>query len=158
VFGLCGYFWRRLPERTHHFLAPTGSLLAVAGYLALALDLRSGTSGGWQLQVILVLLGGMLALAFSPLVTHALVHVPLAKAADASGLITTTMQLGQAVGVATFGSVFLTLAARPAPHASAQALSATLDWVAVALVLAVATAIPLARTVAGARRARSASQ
>lgn len=158
VFGLCGYCWRRLPERAHHLLAPAGSLLAVASYLALALDLRSGATGGWQLQLILVLLGGMLALAFSPLVTHALVHVPLAKAADASGLITTTMQLGQAVGVAAFGSIFLTLAGRPGPHASAQALSATLDWVAVTLLLAVVTAIPLARTVARARRAGSASQ
>lgn len=33
----------------------------------------------------------------------ALVKVPLHQAADASGLLTTTIQLGQAVGVATFG-------------------------------------------------------
>jgi MFS family permease len=158
VFGLCGYFWRKLPERAHHLLAPTGSLLAVAGYAVLALDLRSGTSGGWQLPVILVLLGGVLALAFSPLVTHALVHVPLAEAADASGLLTTTIQLGQAVGVATFGSLFLTLAGQPAQHASAHALSATLDWVAVVLIFGAVTAIPLARTVARARRAASVSQ
>jgi hypothetical protein len=32
-----------------------------------------------------------------------------AHAADASGVLTTTIQLGQAVGVATFGSLFLTL-------------------------------------------------
>jgi len=59
-------------------------------------------------------------------VTHALVRVPLAQAADASGLLTTTIQLGQAVGVATFG------------------------WLAAAMVLAVAAGIPLARTVAAA--------
>ncbi|HEY1003336.1 MAG TPA: hypothetical protein VGD83_27220, partial [Streptosporangiaceae bacterium] len=50
---------------------------------------------------------------FSPVVTHALVRVPLAQAADASGLLTTTIQLGQAVGVATFGSLFLTLDSAP---------------------------------------------
>ena len=53
-----------------------------------------------------------LALGFSPLVTHALVRVPVHKAADASGLLTTALQLGQAMGVAVLGSVFLTLAAR----------------------------------------------
>ncbi len=54
-------------------------------------------------------LGGFLAVAFSPLVTQALVRVPLHQAADASGLLTTSIQLSQAVGVAVFGSVFLTL-------------------------------------------------
>jgi hypothetical protein len=52
---------------------------------------------------------------FSPLVTHALVRVPLAQAGDASGLLTTTIQLGQAVGVAAFGSLFLTLDSAPGP-------------------------------------------
>ena len=74
------------------------------------------------------MLGGSLALAFSPLVTHALRHVPVLEAADASGLFTTTVQLGQAIGVAVFGSVFLTLAAHPAPHASGHALATTLYW------------------------------
>jgi MFS family permease len=63
---------------------------------------------GPLLQLALVVTGAALALGFSPLVTHALVRVPLAQAADASGLLTTTIQLGQAVGVATFGSLFLT--------------------------------------------------
>ena len=52
-----------------------------------------------------------LAAGFSPLVTHSLMHVPVVAAADASGLLTTTLQLGQAVGVATFGSVFLSRSA-----------------------------------------------
>ena len=80
-----------------------------------------------------VVLGGSLALAFSPLVTHALRHVPVLEAADASGLFTTTVQLGQAIGVAVFGSVFLTLAAHPAPHASGHALATTLYWLAALL-------------------------
>ena len=100
-----------------------------------------------------------LALGFSPLVTHALVRVPVHKAADASGLLTTALQLGQAVGVAVLGSVFLTLAARGpagAPTAAAvsgHALYVTLAWAALAMVLAVAAAVPLARTVLAARRA-----
>ena len=70
-----------------------------------------------------VVTGAALALGFSPLVTHALVRVPLAQAADASGLLTTT------------------------PTVSGRALAVTFGWLAAAMVLA---GIPLARTVAAA--------
>jgi len=106
------------------------------------------------LQVALVVTGAALALGFSPLVTHALVKVPLRQAADASGLLTTTIQLGQAVGVATFGSLFLTLDAERGavvPAASGHALAVTFGWLAATMVLGVAAGIPLARTVAAAR-------
>jgi len=56
------------------------------------------------------------------------------------------MQLGQAIGVAVFGSVFLALAARPAPHASGHALATTLYWLAALLATATLAALPLART------------
>ncbi len=148
AFGLCGFFWGRLPSRVHHLLTPIGCLVAVAAYALLGLDLASGTHGGPQLQVILVLLGASLALGFSPLVTHSLRHVPVREAADASGLFTTTLQLGQAIGVATFGSVFLALAAHPVAHASAHALATTLYWLALLLALGVVAAIPLTRTIA----------
>jgi MFS family permease len=155
VFGACGYFWRRLPARSHHLLAPLGCLVAVGGYIAVALVLRSGGQGGLLLQVAMVVTGASLALGFSPLVTHSLVRVPLHHAADASGLLTTTIQLGQAVGVATFGSLFLTLDAERgtvAPAASGHALAITLGWLAGAMVFGVLAGIPLARTVAAAPR------
>jgi len=155
VFGLFGYWWRRLPERAHHVLPTLGCALAVLGYLALALVMRSGGSGGWPLQAALAGTGAALALGFSPLVAHALVRVPLRHAADASGLLTTTVQLGQAIGVATFGSLFLTLDARPgvtAATVSGHALAVTFGWLAVAMVAAALATIPLARVVATARR------
>jgi len=155
VFGLCGYFWRRLPARSHPFLTPLGCLAGAAGYAAVALSQRSGGSGGLLLQVSLIVLGGSLALAFSPLVTHALVGVPAHQAADASGLLTTAIQLGQAVGVAAFGSVFLTLSGAGAPAAvrlvSGHALAVTLAWVALAIACALAAAVPLTRTLLAAR-------
>ena len=158
AFGLCGYFWRRLPAAIHHLLPPLGCLAGGAGYVAIGLTLRSGASGGALLQVFLVVTGAGLALGFSPLVTHALVRVPVHEAADASGLLTTAIQLGQAVGVAVLGSVFLTLTARgpasavhPAAIASAaisgHGLSVTLAWAALTMALAVAAAVPLARVV-----------
>lgn len=85
--------------------------------------------------------------------THALVRVPLAQAGDASGLLTTTIQLGQAIGVATFGSLFLTLDSGPGAAVSGHALAVTFGWLAAAMVFGVLAGIPLARTVAAARRA-----
>ncbi len=161
VFGICGYFWRRLPARSHHLLTPAGCLAAVGGYLAVGIVLRSGGQGGLALQAAMVVTGAALALGFSPLITHALVRVPLRHAADASGLLTTTIQLGQAVGVATFGSLYLTLdadRAGAAPAVSGHALAITLAWLAVAMVSAVAAGTALARTVTAARRTAAAGE
>jgi MFS family permease len=155
VFGVCGYFWRRLPVSWHPLLPPLGCLVAVGGYLAVASVLRSGGTGGAALQAALIVTTAALAFGFSPLVTHALVRVPLRHAADASGLLTTTIQLGQAVGVATFGSLFLTLDAHGGASVAAvsgHALAVTMSWLAAVMLLGVAAGIPLARTVAAARR------
>jgi hypothetical protein len=60
------------------------------------------------------------------------------------------------VGVAVFGSLYLTLdAGQPslAPQASAHAIFVTLAWVAVTLACALAVALPLARVVRTAAQA-----
>jgi MFS family permease len=153
AFGLCGFYWRKLPVRIHHALTVGGFLVGALAYLALALDLRSGGSGGPQLPVILAVLGAGLGVGYSPLITHSLVHVPLHDAADASGLLTTTLQLGQVIGVATFGSLFLSLAAHPQQHASAHAIAATTGLLALLLFAGALAAVSLALTVLRARRA-----
>ncbi len=159
AFGLCGYFWRRLPARWHPYLTVGGAGIGAAAYFATSAVLRGGGSGGALLQVFLVGLGAFMAVAFSPLVTQALVRVPLHQAADASGLLTTSIQLSQAVGVAVFGSLFLTLDADGAGSArsarslgdisaiSGHAVFVTLAWIGVTLAFGALTAVPLARTV-----------
>jgi Major Facilitator Superfamily len=159
AFGLCGYFWRRLPASWHPYLPVCGAAVGALGYLSAALLLRGGSSGEFPLQLALVVLGAGMAVAFSPLVTQALVRVPAQEAADASGVLTTAIQLSQAVGVAVFGSVFLTLAARPgdAPVVSGHAVFVTLAWVAATLACGAVAAVPLARTVRAALRLSLAS-
>jgi MFS family permease len=162
AFGLCGFYWRRLPGRFHHVLTPAGLAVAAAAEVVLGLDLRSGTHGGALLPVVLLVLGAALGVGYSPLVTHALAQVPPADAADASGLLTTTLQLGQVTGVAIFGSLFLSLAARTdrAAHGAARAglpssphaIAVTSGWLALLFAVALAAALPLARTVAGSRQ------
>jgi len=152
AFGLCGYFWRRLPAGWHPYLTVCGAAVGALGYVALSLVLRGGGSGGVLLQVSLVVLGGFMAVAFSPLVTQALVRVPLHEAADASGLLTTSIQLSQAVGVAVFGSVFLALdgsGSGSLADISGHAAFVTLAWIAATLAVGALTAVPLVRTVRG---------
>lgn len=110
VFGLCGFFWHKLPARVHAAVTPIGYAGSAAAYALLALSLRDGGHGGALFFVALMLFGLSMGPAFGSLMAHSLTHVPLASAADVSGLLTTTLQLGQVVGVATFGSAFLTLA------------------------------------------------
>jgi MFS family permease len=162
AFGLCGFYWRKLPERIHHLLPPVGVLLAAVGEVALALDLRSGSRGGLALPLVLLFTGAALGLGYSPLVTQALARVPLADAADASGLLTTALQLGQVIGVAIFGSLFLTLAAR-AGHgahpvantlpAAPHAIATTSVWLAALFAISAVTALSLTRAVARSRNA-----
>ena len=63
--------------------------------------------------------------AFGALIGRVLSRVPVALAADASGMIVTVNQLGIVVGIATFGSLYLNLAGRlPAAVAGGASLSA----------------------------------
>jgi MFS family permease len=155
AFGATGYWWRRLPSRVHHVLTPAGFAVATLAYLGLASDLHAGGRGGAWLTLLLVAYGVGMGAAFSPLLTQALVQVPGSEAADASGLLTTTIQLSQVIGVAVFGGLFLSLAAHQQAHASATALSTVMVWLAAVTVLAVVCATLLARTVLRAARAVS---
>jgi MFS family permease len=99
AFGLVGYFWRRLPAWSQPYVGPAGLALCGLGYLGLAV--------GQPAQLCLVTAGVGMGLSASPLLTQALTRVPAERAADASGVLTTTMQLGQVTGVAAVGTVFL---------------------------------------------------
>ena len=45
MFGLVGYFWRRLPARVHPLLVPAGLTLLAVAYLGLAVAVRGGSAG-----------------------------------------------------------------------------------------------------------------
>lgn len=81
------------------------------------------------------------------LLTLALVNVPRHAAFDASGLLTTTVQLAQVIGVAVFGSLFLTVAAHHHVHASAHAVAIVYSLVGIFMVAGVVGAARLARVV-----------
>ncbi|MFD7569939.1 MFS transporter [Streptomyces sp. NPDC059810] len=126
VFGIAGLTWRRLPARLHRALIPSGFLLAAAGALGVGGLLADGGTGGWGLYPALGALGAGISLAFSPALTGALAAVRPEDAADASGLLATVTQLGQLIGVAAFGTLFLAAADGSGAQNSADALRTTM--------------------------------
>ncbi|WP_147123961.1 MFS transporter, partial [Nocardia neocaledoniensis] len=118
TFALAGLYWERLPARWHPGMIPGGLLLSAVAPAWLAVLLRDGAALGPAAAVALALLGLGTGLAFSPLMTRALASVPIAVAADASGILVTSVQLGMVVGIAAFGSVFFALVATSAVGAA----------------------------------------
>jgi MFS family permease len=143
-FATASLTWRRMPEGWHRGLIPVGLAVATVSLVLLALVAGgSGPEGPHPVVfgAIFLLTGFGMGYAFSPVMSVALSEVPPADAANASGLLTTVLQLSQALGVAVFGTLFLSLVAfRPVPEAAAGTA-----WVlaAVELVAAVAAVILL---------------
>jgi hypothetical protein len=116
--------------------------------------MRGGTGGGPLMWVALVVTGTGQGLTLSPVITQSLVHVPLPRAADASGLLTTTLQLSNVAGVAIFGTAFLSLDKNVGAHplapigdVSATALSITLACgLAVLAAIGIVAGTALSRT------------
>ena len=144
-FAITGLTWRMLPVRVHGPMIPVGLVIAAAGYLLLAPILRGGGDGGVAMEIDLFVVGLALGIAFSPMITVALTHVPLPDAADASGVLVTVFQLGQVVGVATLGTTYLSLVHGPGAHESAHAVSITLVVLAASALAAAAFAVALVR-------------
>jgi MFS family permease len=115
-FALVSLNWQRLPARLHGRLPLAGFAAMTAALLALAVILRDGGHGGVSLYLALAVLGAAMATAFSPLMTAVLMRIPVADAADATGVIVTVNQLGLVIGVATFGTLYLSLAGSLPAH------------------------------------------
>lgn len=101
-----------------------GSALLGIGLLAVG--------GGWPLSAIgplLFVAGAGHACAFSPLAGRLTAAVTTDRAADVSGLVITASLVGQVLGVAAFGGLYLARA----PHGSDHALEATCLALAVVL-------------------------
>ncbi|WP_200804342.1 MFS transporter [Actinacidiphila paucisporea] len=141
-FGGVGLTWRRLPVSWRSWLPGAGLLIAAASFAGLGLALRGGGDGGAGLYVCLLTLGAGLGLGFSPTFTLALFTVAPQDAADASGLLATVTQLGQLIGVAALGTLYLNRLDVGA-HSSAHAFAVT--SVALAAVSAAGAAVALGR-------------
>ena len=133
--------WRRtaLPYAA---IAGIAGLVAGKGRVAPAIEMltvANGGTGGPLLPLALFIAGFGQGMAASPTLTVALSKVAPQDAPDASGVLTTIIQLGLVIGVATFGSIFQTEAVVPGAHPTASAMALTL-WLIVADLAACAVA------------------
>lgn len=138
AFGVLSLQWKRLPARWHGPMIPVGLVLVGAGYAWTAATYVGGRQAGLGTVLASVLLGAGFGLSFSPLMARAFANVPLPDAADASGVMSTVLQLGQVIGVATFGTLFLSVLAY---RSSASAATITLVAMACAAMVSAAFAM-----------------
>ena len=106
-FAFASLLVRRLHPRVQSVVTPLGIAgLAVGdGLLALAVHRTGDWSVVWAVP-LLVLLGAGQGGAYTSIVTLVLARVRSQHVASASGLLVTTVQLGNLIGVATLGSLF----------------------------------------------------
>ena len=143
---LISIWWRKLPPSTYSWLIVGGFVLVAVTSFGLAGVLHTGTTGGLARWVLQSLNAAGLGLAYSPLLGTMLARIPIGDAADASGVISTTTQLAQVTGVATFGTLFLNLLAQPGLHTSAHAIAVMMIVTGSVALLGGALAIRLTRT------------
>ncbi|WP_330256310.1 MFS transporter [Nocardia sp. NBC_00565] len=109
TFALASLNWERIPQRYHAIMIPLGLVVGASTMVMLGAMLRNDADFGPLPLVVFGIQGIGFGLAFSPLMTRTLAKIPMALAADASGILVTSVQLGVVVGIAVFGSVFLGL-------------------------------------------------
>ncbi len=147
-FAISSLNWRRVPSERQRMLVVAGFFVAALGYATTDLVLGRGGTGGPALLATLFITGLGLGAGIGPILSIALETVAPADAPDASGLLITIIQLGFVVGVATFGSVFLTIAT-PAPQpgmlVTGSAISTTLELVTLVTAACAAAAWQLVR-------------
>jgi hypothetical protein len=137
AFGAAGQIVRRLPARVGPQAAPAGCLLLAGAYVALSASLFGGRHPEGLLVVLLGAGGLGLGIQFSAMIAHLTNAVSTRYAPDISGVTTTTMQIAGAVGVAAFGSAYLSLASEAgATHAFAVVTAAFAAIAALAALLA----------------------
>ncbi|MEU8104184.1 MFS transporter [Nonomuraea muscovyensis] len=118
AFAVVGLAWPRLPARLQRSLVPYGYVVATPAYVGLGL----AAGGGLPYAVMSALIGAGLGVQIA--VTNlATAQVSEAHAADASGALLTVMQLGQVIGVATVGTLFISLQGQGATAAMTAALA-----------------------------------
>ena len=126
-----------------------GGVLMVAGIAGVALAASHvGVNGSpWPVVPGLAVAGFGLALLVVPLVNVVLAAVPAQIAGGASGLFSTAQQLGGALGVALFGTVFFGYAG--SGHSLEAALTHTAPYAVGAFALCAVLSMLLPRTAVG---------
>ncbi len=146
---------RLVPVLGRHVLS-AGYITAALGLLGTAATAAAAGAhlSGWELAPALLIAGIGQGLGMSPLVGTIISGVDPAEAGAASGIVTTTLQIGNVLGVALIGLLFFTLLGPgQSPAAYADAFGAALPVSAAALAAAAVLVHRLPVTQFGAQNA-----
>jgi EmrB/QacA subfamily drug resistance transporter len=132
----------RLAERTREHLPQAGAALAAIGLLATVGAVSfDGGSVSAELIGALVVVGAGMGMAIPGLINLSLRAVSPSDAGAASGMLTTSQQIGNALGVALVGTIFFAeLGSRSGAAAYGDALSAAMVVQAILALAAAALA------------------
>jgi EmrB/QacA subfamily drug resistance transporter len=140
AYGIAGQIVRRLPPRMIPAAPRAGCGLLTVAYVAISAALFSGHHSE-ALLVPLLGVGGLgLGIQFSALIAHLTKAVPTGYAPDLSGVSTTAIQIGGAVGVAAFGTLYLSLTSHTGAAHATHAFALTTAAFAVVALLATGAA------------------
>jgi EmrB/QacA subfamily drug resistance transporter len=98
----------RLADGAREYLPQIGAAIAAVGLIATVVVIQSTSVASVSVWLLLALVpvGGGMGLAVPPLINLVLRAVPPADAGAASGTLVTSQQIGNALGVATIGTIF----------------------------------------------------
>ena len=97
----------RLADGAREYMPQIGAAIAALGLIATVVVIQSTPAAvSVWLLLALVPVGGGMGLAVPPLINLVLRAVPPADAGAASGTLVTSQQIGNALGVATIGTIF----------------------------------------------------
>jgi len=147
-FALTSLGQRHGAATVRRWLTPAALATLAVGYAAAALVGRNGSWAQLTGAAALVLAGGGFGAAFSATVATTVAATPGGAGADASGLVSSVVQLGFVGGVATLGTFFLQHRSGPSP-ASAHAFASV---ALAASVLALAAILPMRNVEVGGSR------
>lgn len=107
AFGVPGRIMGRLPARLRRSLPWAGCLILAAAYALISVSAYAGVLPGVPLLAMLALGGFGLGTTFTSSLAHLTEAATPRYAADISGVFTTCTQIAGAIGVAAFGTLYL---------------------------------------------------
>lgn len=116
----------RLPARVDRVAPAVGLALLGAGYAAIGLLSRDGTWSAGAAVPVLLVTGAGFGVGYNAIIGRTVSSVPPAQAHEASGLLTTSVQLSFVLGVAAIGTIYLAADSPGAGFARAAAIEAGL--------------------------------
>jgi EmrB/QacA subfamily drug resistance transporter len=138
----------RLADGAREYLPQIGATIAALGLIATIVAVQATGDGSVSAWLILAMVpvGGGMGLAIPPLINLVLRAVPPSDAGAASGMLVTSQQIGNALGVAIVGTIFF------GELGSATSAAAHGDAFSVSLAVQAAFALTAAALVSRARQ------